>query len=276
MSHTLADVTLFKLHLTDSVSGISSVVDPALLATLEGASRSVESFADRSDFGSGFGPRIVTSQRYTGSGSDYIDLRDDFLGITSVAVYWPPTQGTATYAFVQDTDYYLEPYVAPYRGMRLHGLGQFGWWPNGSRILVSGTAGYANTIVTTSVTMGTVDASSTSITVSAGSVVAAGHTIHYGTEDIYVTAVTSGTALTVKRGQNGTTAAPIAAGGTVSLYTYDPRAVEATLAVAQRRWKQRDAGLSGDFGITQVAGFRDTEKSILRSVAGPLRVYGAG
>lgn len=275
MSHTYATVDQFKRHLTDNAAGLSSGADESILATLEAASRAVDAFCDRSDFGSGFGPRIA-SNRYEGEGEDEIELRDDFLAVTSVEVYVPPTASVATYTLAPTTDFYLEPYSGPpYREIELHGYGALSAFPDEARVLAIGTAGYGSDTTTTSVTFGTASATATSLSVSAGSVISAGHTIRYGTEDIYVTAVSSGTVLTVKRGQNGTTAAPVAAGGTAVVYAYDSRAVSATLAVAQRRRKQQDAGLTGDFGIDRTSGFRDTERSILRAHVGTLRVYGA-
>jgi hypothetical protein len=275
MSHTLATVDQFKKHLTDNAAGIDSGSDSDILSTLAGASRAVEAFCDRSDWDTGFGPRVA-SNRYEGDGTDALWLRDDLLG-ASITVYSPPTEGTATYTLAESTDFYLEPFSGPpYRIARLHGYGALGAFPSGSRIVVAGTASSAPiSLVTTSVTMGTVGSSATTINVSAGSVVSAGHTIRYGTEDIYVTAVSSGTALTVQRGQNGTTAAAIADASTVVLYQYPTEAVEACLAVAQRRRKSRDAGLTGNFGINPTSGFQDTERSVLRANIHSLKVYGA-
>lgn len=277
MSHTYATVAKFKAHMTDNAAGITSLSDEDILSTLDGASRAVDAFVDRSRFGTGFGPRIA-SNRYDGLALAELPLKDDFAGVSSVSVYWPPTESVATYTLTQDTDYYLEPYSGPpYRSIRLHGYGALSILPGGARVVVAGTASSAPvSTVTTAVTMGTVSASATSITVSAGSVVSAGHTIRYGTEDIYVSAVTSGTVLTVARGQNGTTAAPVAANGTVVLYAYPTDVVSATLAVAQRRRKSQDAGLTGDFGLQQTTTFRDTERSTLRAHVGARRVYGAG
>ena len=277
MTHCYATVDQFKAHLTDNVAGITTLSDASLLATLEGASRAVDAYLDRSEFGTGFGPRVA-SNRYEGEGLSALQLDDDLVGVTGVSIYSPPTESVATYTLTLDTDYYAEPYSGPpYRALALHGYGTLSAFPDGSRVVVAGTAASAPVVtVTTSVTMGTVSAAATSITVSAGSVVSAGHTIRYGTEDIYVTAVTSGTVLTVMRGQNGTTAAPVAAGGTAVVYAYPSDVVSATLAVAQRRRKSQDAGLTGDFGLQQTTSFRDTERSVLRAHVGHRRLYGAG
>ena len=277
MSHTPATVDQFKAHLTDNTAGITSLSDASILATLESATRTVEGFCDRSEWGTGFGPRVA-SNRYEGDGTDALHLRDDLVGVTSVTVYSPPTASTATYTLAQDTDFYLEPYSGPpYRTLRLHGYGALSVFPDGARVVVAGTASSAPVeTLTTAVTMGTVSASATTINVSGSAVVSAGHTIRYGTEDIYVTAVASGTVLTVLRGQNGSTAAPVAAGGTVVLYQYPEDVTSAVLAVAQRRRKSQDAGLTGDFGINGTTSFRDTERSILRGHVGHRRVYGAG
>lgn len=276
MSHTYATVDDFKSYLTDNSSGVSTGLDDDILAVLEGASRRVDGFCNRSRYGSGFGPRIA-SNRYEGDGYEDLDLDDDFLAVTSITVYVPPTAGTATYTLAESTDFYLEPYSGPpYREAELHGYGtNLAVFPDDARIIVAGTAGYSSTTAT----LGTAFAAGSAATsvVLSGSP-SAGMTLLVGTEHLYITAVSGGTA-TVQRAQNGTTAAAISSGASVSYFTYPAAVKAATLAVASRRWRSRDAGLTGDIGIPSITGTvapRDTETSILRAYVGHLKVYGAG
>jgi hypothetical protein len=104
----------------------------------------------------------------------------------------------------------------------------------------------------------------------------AGMTLLTGTEQVYVAAAAGGTALTLVRGVNGTTAA--AGTAAASYYRYPREVIQATLQIALRRWKGRDAGVSGDYGgggIPQVMQ-RDTERSILAGTVNHLRIYSAG
>lgn len=80
--------------------------------------------------------------------------------------------------------------------------------------------------------------------------------------------------ITVLRAQSGTTAAAHLDDAPVSVFRYPSEVVDATLRVAQRRWKMRDAGITGAFGgtfeVPQSTNY-DTEASILRMTLGRLR-----
>jgi hypothetical protein len=97
---------------------------------------------------------------------------------------------------------------------------------------------------------------------------------------MYVTASTGGTALTVRRGQNGTTAATHLASAAAAIYLYPAEVTDATLQIAQRRWKARDAGADGSYGggpiPVQVPTAAATEMSILSRTLAHLKVYHVG
>lgn len=273
MTHTYATVADFRLLLTDNSSAVATTLDSAILSKLEGASRAVDRFVNRSSHGSGFGPRVATNY-YDGDGSGELRLDDDFISISAVVTY---SANVAVGTAVVTTDYYTDPYdQTPTRGLILHGSGSIGAFPSGRHtVSVAGTAGYQATTVTLG-TCGTVGSGATSVVISSGTPYA-GMTLLIGSEHLYVTATSGGTA-TVVRGQNGTTAAAIPDSSAVSYYTYPSAVKEATLAVAQRRWKNRDAGLTGEFGIPSITGtveHRDSERSILAAHLGDLKVYGA-
>ena len=97
------------------------------------------------------------------------------------------------------------------------------------------------------------------------------------TEQLYVTAATGGTALTFVRAVNGTTATAHATATTIYQYRYDRSVENATRLVAQRRWRQKESGVTGDFGggAMPFGGHRDTERSILNAAVGHLRLFEA-
>jgi hypothetical protein len=264
VSHTYADTAMFKgFVLSNGATDFGTTDDAAMLRVLEAASRRVDAWCGRSAFGSGFGPRVA-SNVYDYDGSAWLSLRDDFISVTSVTA--AATTGATQAALSSGPDYMTVPAAAPARSLLGSGY---------QVITVGGTAGYS--VETESVgTCGTATSSATSLTLSAGSAYP-GATLLIDSEQVYVTASTGGTALTVTRGVNGTTAAVHSSGAAVSRYRYD-RAVElATLRVAQRSWRAKEAGLTGDFGGGDIAatGQRDTERSILRETVGHLRVYAA-
>lgn len=274
MSHTYATVQELKKYIaedsdTDTASWTDS--DSTLLTLLEGASRRVERYCMRSDFGSGFGPRIA-SNRYDADGSDTLDLRDDFQGFSSISLIQGPGGGTVSLTL--DTDIYATPYGGPpYTGLVFTNLGQAPSF--GLRLwTVAGTAGYSYETASLG-TAAIASSGATSITLTSGTAYA-GTTLLVGSEHLYVTASSGGTALTVLRAQNGTTAA--AGTAAASVFRYPREVVTATLAIAARRNRSAQAGVQGDFGggTLPIVGNRDTETSILRGTVAHLRRYAAG
>jgi len=268
VSHTYATIDEFKAYLSDISYGTTS--DASLLTLLEAASRRVDAFTGRSRFGSGFGPRIGTN-RYDGNGwSELLELDDDLLSVTSAT--WADTTGGGTSTLTPGTDIYLVPYdTTPYRQAELTLLTNASFGVGLQTVSISGTWGYQS-LGRAAGTAGTASSSATTLLVT--SAVQAGMTISVGTatEQMYVRAM-SGSTATIDRAVNGTTGGSVA-GGTVVYYLYPPEVKDATIRVAQRRWKMRDAGLTGDFGggAVPVTDNRDSERSILWSTIGHLRV----
>lgn len=285
MAHTYADLAAFKNYVVDTGSTVLNAAnDVPMLGMLEAASRRVDEFCDRSRFGSGFGPRIGTN-KYDSAYNHLLRLHDDLLSI-SAFTFLNATNDSTTITPVADTDYFLRgvdgAYLAPYREILLHGFGAstaatFGW---GFRtITVTGTWGYQSDVLLSSTTVASglsSSASATTFTTSATPTIAIGQTLRIGSEDLYLTGLTTTTA-TVERGANGTTAAVHADNSTISVHRYPRQIVNATLQVALRRWKMRDSGLTGDFGGGQIPGTvqRDSEMALLRATVGHLRLPSA-
>lgn len=286
MPHTYATVTELKNFVTDNGSSeLGSANDGRYLSLLEGVSRDVEGFCDRSSFGSGFGPRVGTN-RYDGSAGNRICFEDDLLSLTSTTAVTllGTTAGTSLGTLTQDTDFFLVDEFGHYEGPRfrellLHGHGTITQTGTGYRVSsVPGIWGYSNETVTlTDLAAAMIDTTGTTASLTAAPEI--GMTLLIGSEQLYVTAV-SGSAtpytVTVVRGVNGTTAATHLVNAAVSRYRYPREVREATMQIAQRRSSSRNAGLTGDFGGGQLptVGFRDTEKSIARATIGHLRIYG--
>lgn len=257
MGHVYATLAEFKAFLSGGAVGEER--DDSLLTLLESASRAVDGYCSR---GSQFGPVVETRTYRSGdrgfgaaidtpwpwprpSSSRRLFLNCDVVSITTVTV------GTTQ----------LDPSAYTLDGRILDG-------PFGSNtVTVEMVTGYPVEIVATG---GALDAalseSDGSATVDDGTKFTAGMMLPVGDEQIQVLAV-SGETLTILRGANGTTAASHADETPLSRYRYASEVIDATMRVAQRRWKSRDSGISGSFeGVGIPGGIHlDTERSILRT-----------
>ena len=228
----------------------SAAIVALKLGILEAVSRLIDDKMERSDFHSGFGPRIGTN-RYDGASRNYLRLVDDLISVTSITMRLTTT-ATATTVLVADTDYYLLDGLGgyggpPYRKVLLHryGVPAFGY---GFRVTdIAGVWGHSNVTVGTGTTVASglaADAAATTFTTSATPLLSPGMTLLMGTEQLYLSGLATTTA-TVARAANGTTAAVHADASTIARYTYDGRVHETCLRLYQRRWKGRDAGADG-------------------------------
>lgn len=275
MAHCYASVSELKDFIRDqgsaSAAGLGTANDALFLAWLEEASRSIDDYCRRTGQAhpmSGFGPRVGTN-RYDGSGTNCLELADDLLSLTSLTTL--PAIGGTPITLTAETDYYLEPYDRPpYRRIVLHEVATTTLFYAVRRgVSAAGTWAYSNETAASITTVASglaADAAATTFTTSATPTIEIGHTLLIGSEQVYVTGL-SGTTATITRGANGTTAAVHADTSAIAVYRY-PRQVKVTsLRLAHRRWKARDAGLTGAFGDGQmpVTSHGDTELSIHRN-----------
>lgn len=270
MAHVYASVADLKDAVRPGGSTALGTTDDAYMLTLlQSVSELLDEKMERSQFGSGFGPRIGTN-RYDGASGNVLRLRDDLLSITSITIRLS-TAAASTTTLVADTDYYAlgdnDVYgQTPYRKILLHrqGVSAFG---SGYRVTdIAGTWGYSNSTLAASATASAIGTTTTtSVTVSAGTEFSAGQTLLIDTEQLYVRAV-SGTTLTVVRAANGTTAATHGAASAIAIYQYPSDVKDVALRLALRRLRARDAGGDGtdapmDGGATTP---RESEETIIR------------
>lgn len=271
MGHVYATLSDLKSQIVDG-GNMGTANDGLLLGILQSVSEIIDEKMERSAFGSGFGPRIGTN-RYDGSGTNTLRLRDDLLSVTSITIRLTTT-AVATTVLVADTDYYLLDVnggygSAPYRKVLIHRFGTVYAFGYGYRVTdVAGVWGYQNVTVTSSTTMASGFAASTTattFTTSATPLLVPGMTLLVGTEQMYLSGL-SGTTATVVRGVNGSTAANHADASAISYYTYPAAVRETTLRLAQRRWVARDVGADEGQAGVDVPGRvpREGEETIIR------------
>jgi len=283
VSHTYATVAEANDYLTSGGSTKFATESAAIVALklsiLESVSRRIDYVCHRSEYGSGFGPRIGTNL-YDGDGSNMLFLRDDLLAVSAFTV-GTQTGDASPVSPVVSTDYFLansNGYTGPpWRKIILHGEGTPLIYGSGYRtVSVAGTWGYTDVTVPLTPTVAeAVDISETAIDVSALTGISPGATLLCGTEQLYVRSV-SGTTLTVVRGANGSTAAAHDTASALSTYSYDARVHDTCLRLFMRRWKSRDAGADGtdagaDIGTVQT---REGEDTIIRRTLSDLMFIG--
>lgn len=245
MAHCYGDQGTFRRWL----SGGDASRDPEQLTALEGASRAVDAFCQR---GSGFGP-VHETRTFTCAGRRLL-LGGDLAAFTTLEVNGEevvdPPEITGGYTRV----------LTGYHG----------------DVSITGPWTYPYTTVAAGALESALDDSAETVTFVSASAYSAGQTLLIDDEQLYVIA-TDSTTLTVERGAHGTTAASHLDEAPIRTYRYDRSVVNATYLVAQRRWKQRDAGVNGLFGAQQQAGGMpmssnlDTEWSILLANVSHLR-----
>lgn len=267
MPHTYATLDEANDQLTSGGSTKyateSATIKALKLGMLGAVSRRIDEVCHRSQFGSGFGPRIGTNY-YDGDGSNELRLGDDLLSLSAFTV--ASVTGGSGVSPVVTTDYFLansDGYTGPpWRKVILHGQGSPTAFGSGYRTIVAtGTWGHSNVTVTSTTTMASGFAASTTattFTTSATPLISPGMTLLVGTEQMYLTAV-SGTTATVVRGVNGSTAAVHPDGSAIAYYVYDGRVNEVCRRLFQRRWKAREAGADGTDGAMDVPGQQTRE-----------------
>ena len=228
--------------------------DTSLLELLNAASRAIDNYTMR--FFYVLSATTTIPRYYDGSASPWM-IPDDVLAITTLKT---DEDGDATFenSYTETTDYHLYPLNEyPKTWAKINSNGSYGGFASGTvrGIELIGTLGYgdgesATPYVTSGATVTVATTTGTSVTASDGTAFAVGQTILAGTEQMYISAISSNT-LTCTRGVNGTTAA-IQAAATAYIYDYPEPIVEATLIQAMRWWKRRESAFQDMVGSPEV------------------------
>ena len=249
--------------------------DAWFLRMLDVACRSIEDWCSRHFY------TITGSKYYDAPGSGGSLSVHDLLTVTSFAVDTDSDWDYTDEAW-EATDYTLLPLNAwPKIKIIETSLGDYSFGSGQKEILITGTWGYgdgqsASPWTATGQTATVADTTSTSVTMSGTGAVAVYQTILVGTEQMYVTAVTTAAAdvLTVIRGVNGTTAA-IQAAASVSTANYPSAVIQTAIELVIEAYNEKAAqGLESEwFGSY---GYRRMKKTIdyqMTRFIGPYRRY---
>jgi len=234
-----------------------TVYDAPLRVLLENVSREIDRQVKRSFYS------VVDTKYFSGDGSTSMLLPDVVALDTVNESTLMDGTWNSTYA---STDYWLHPYDAaptstngdakPYTKAEIsaHSNGSKDTWVRNQRNYeFVGTWGYS-AVLETNASTGTIDLSdsATALTMSTAGI-EIGWTLQLSsatvTEDVYVTNVTTGTAITVQRAVNGSTAASFADGYGVKHYSYPGPINEAAVIQAGRIFKRGQGAFVSEIGL---------------------------
>ena len=176
-----------------------------------------------------------------------IPLGGWLVSATSVTVY-EDTARTASATWTEGTsgDYFMGPYNVmgqPYYFLKVNEDTSKSLYAGQKTLAVAGTWGWQDTGDTVTTTSGTWTDSATSLDVTSAADISEGSTIKVGTEQLYVTSISSNT-LTVQRGVHGTTAASATGGTDVLKITLNPLVTQTCLDLAHIVYRDRDLGFN--------------------------------
>lgn len=244
-----ADLTTLK---SASYLNISVTThDTYFLRLLDAASRQVDAYCRRF-FYSWSGTRI-----YEGAGDKFF-CPDDILSITTFKLDEDDDDTYETTLTVL-TDYLLYPknsYPKTWVEVSTNGNCQISDFADGckSGIQIAGVFGYAETATpyyADTTTAEALDASETGVDVTSVTNLSAGMTILVESEQMFISSISTNT-LTVRRGENGTTAATHDTGKTIYVYEYPLPVYQATLIQAMRAWKRKDSAYQDVVGLGEM------------------------
>ena len=237
--------------------GITGASDDAQLhALLRAASQAVDNYCDR-DF------QARTETRYFDGMGDQLPIED----LLSVTTFKLDLNNDGVYEITMAaTDYVLYPYsgrkIFPKTEARIASQGNYRRFADGvtKGVEIAGLWGYGTGITATpyATSGGTtnegLDATETGVDVSSGALFEVGQTVLVESEQMYITAISANT-LTVRRGENGTTAATHDTAKTIYIYEYPEEVREAVFIQAGKLWKRRETTFSQVTAIPELGGF---------------------
>lgn len=239
MTNSYATLGMFYARQGGTV-GADAAKDAYMSKYLEDASRWIEDYCGREFYS------YLDTLYFTANNGQRLDV-DDLISVTSIAL---DVSGARLYdVSMSSTDYDLEPYNArrstpprPYTSLFITPNAQQ-WFPSAIRrgVKITGKWGFSDFTVPASSLSGDVNASVTTFPVTSGAAYSPGHVGSIGTEQVFIDSIATNN-LTVRRGQNGTTAAAHLSGVALDVFDFGSIA-EACLMQAARLWKRKDTML---------------------------------
>ena len=256
MTNAYADLTTLKSAGVLNITGTS--YDTRLRDLLETVSRLIDQYCNRHFY------VLVATRSFDGDGGTQLSVQD-LISVTSLKTddnkdrtfetTWATTDyllypsnaqptsewGRAYTRVLVDTEAGKEDvFTAGMRTVQIEGKWGFLEVTEGSGADINEGSGYS--------------ATDTTLAVTDGSKFAVGQTILIGSEQLYITAISTND-LTVVRGVNGTTPASHARNSDISIYRYSRPVVEACLMQTSRLWKRKDSGFASTVGLPQTGVF---------------------
>lgn len=238
---------LTDIKRTLGITGSGS--DAALVVLAEAICRAIDDECGRHFYAE------TATRYYDGDGGAKLWLTDDLLTVTTLKT---DDDGDGTYEnTLAITDYWLWPdNTNPKRRIDINPEGDFASFPSGRRrVQLVGIWGYSNDTEAVGTLGEAVDGTETVITMTAGHSVSIGDTVYWGTEQAYVSGVSTND-LTVVRGVNGTTAIATAVQtDPVTRQKYASAIVQAAKMQVARFWNEQKTGYAGTVASPDVGGF---------------------
>ena len=224
-----------------NISGAS--YDTHLLDLLETVSRFIDRYCNRHFF------VLLEARKFDGDGRDKLNV-PDLISVTTLKTddnkdrTFETTWATTDYLLYPTTASPTKVWGRPYTRVLVDiEAGKKSKFPAGMQTVeINGTWGYREITEDSGTDMnkaGGYTASDTALTVDDGTKFAVGETIQIGTEQFYITGISTNI-LTVTRGVNGTAAATINDNDDINIYRYPATVTQASLIQASRLWKRKD------------------------------------
>ncbi len=264
-----------------------STDDARFIQILEAVSREMDGFTRRHFYS------LTDTRFFSGNDRTRILLDWDIIAVNTLK---EDDNGSGSYNVTwSSTDYELSPYEAnptgetdrsrPYEAIEvnLRGNGSQDVFLKGQkRYEIQARFGYNEHTDDVGVNVsssGAFESSATTFLVGAeglGSTkIEVGMTLKIGSEQMYVTALVSGSSATatVTRAVNGTTVSSHAASADIQVYRYPQPIVEAVIEQATRLWTRRGQGYANIIGFTETGQVGPTVTGIDRDVRELIRPY---
>ena len=252
-----AYVTVTTLTSTGALSIDGTAFDARLRQVAEAVTRQIDRYANRTF------QTYEATRTFPGLATTLLMVPD----LVKVTTLKEDTNYDGTFETTwESTDYILEPENAnptstaenglPYTRLRVNAASngtQDLFLAGAKRYQVIGTWGYWEVTRDISVdTSGSLGSTATTINVNTSGI-EPGMTVLIDSEMIYVESTgAAGTALTVRRNQNGSTAGTHATTKDVNHYVYPYDIREAAFIQAARLWKRKDSGFASQVGFAEI------------------------